>query len=85
VFEVVEAVGRAVGHAVPHSVGARRAGDPPSLVADPSRARALLGWTATRSALDQIVADALRWERSPGYGSGVRGPAGRRKPQVIVS
>ena len=73
VFEVVQAVGRAVGHAVPHSVGARRAGDPPSLVANPARARELLGWSATRSSLDQIVADALRWERSPGYGAGVRG------------
>ena len=67
VFEVVRAVGRAVGHAVPHDVGARRAGDPPSLVADPRRARELLGWSATRSSLEQIVADALRWERTPQY------------------
>ena len=54
-------------------MGARRAGDPASLVADPHRARSLLGWTATRSSLDQIVADALRWERNPRYGAGVRG------------
>jgi len=73
VLQVVEAVGRAVGRPVPHSVGARRAGDPPSLVADPGRARDLLGWRATRSSLDQIVADALRWERTPRYGSGLRG------------
>ena len=73
VFDVVEAVGRAVGHAVPHSIGARRAGDPPSLVANPARARELLGWSATRSSLDQIVADAFKWERSPLYGAGVRG------------
>jgi UDP-glucose 4-epimerase/UDP-arabinose 4-epimerase len=81
VFDVVQAVGRAVGHAVPHSVGARRAGDPPSLVANPARARELLGWSATRSSLDQIVADALKWERAPGYGAGVRG---KRKAQVAV-
>jgi UDP-glucose 4-epimerase/UDP-arabinose 4-epimerase len=84
VFEVVEAVGRAIGHAVPHSVGARRAGDPPSLVADPRRAAALLGWRATRSSLDQIVADALRWERTPSYGAGVRGQRGRRESQELV-
>jgi len=84
VFEVAEAVGRAVGRPVPHSVGERRAGDPPSLVADPARARELLGWSAQRSELDQIVADSLRWERQPAYGSGVRGPAGRRRPQVIA-
>jgi UDP-glucose 4-epimerase/UDP-arabinose 4-epimerase len=80
VLQVVEAVGRAAGRPVPHSIGARRAGDPSSLVADPARARQLLGWQAGRSDLDQIVADALRWERSPGYGSGVRGAAKRRKP-----
>ena len=84
VLEVVEAVGRAVGRPVPHSIGARRAGDPPSLVADPSRAEALLGWKATRSSLDQIVTDALRWERSPAYGSGVRGPAGQRRAKVLA-
>ena len=72
VFEVVEAVGRAIGKPVPHSIGARRAGDPPSLVADPSRAKALLGWSAQRSDLDQIVEDALRWERAPTYGAGLR-------------
>jgi UDP-glucose 4-epimerase/UDP-arabinose 4-epimerase len=82
VFEVVRAVGRAGGRAVPHSVGGRRAGDPPSLVADPTRARELLGWTATRSSLDQIVADAFRWERAPKYGAGVRG---RRCSQAPVS
>lgn len=80
VFEVVKAVGRAVGHAVPHSIGARRAGDPASLVANPARARDLLGWSATRSSLDQIVADALRWERTPGYGAGVRGKRTAQAP-----
>jgi UDP-glucose-4-epimerase GalE len=82
VTEVVDAVGRAAGRPVPHVLGARRAGDPPSLVADPSRARELLGWTPQHSSLDDIVADALRWERNPCYGSGVRGSAGRRKSQI---
>ena len=72
VIEVVEAVAKAIGRPVPHSVGARRAGDPPSLVADPSKAKALLGWSAQCSGLDQIVADALRWETHPAYGSGLR-------------
>lgn len=84
VLEVVEAVGRAAGRPVPRSLGARRTGDPPSLVADPSRARELLGWKAVRSDLEQIVADALRWERSPGYGTGARGPSSRRRAGVAV-
>ena len=79
VLEVVAAIGRAVGHPVSYGLGARRAGDPPSLVADPTRARELLGWSATASSLDQIVADALRWESRPSYGSGVRA---RRNAQV---
>lgn len=84
VSEVVEAVGRAAGRAVPHSLGPRRPGDPPSLVADPGLARSLLGWRPKHSSLDEIVADALRWERNPCYGSGVRGSTGRRKSQVPV-
>jgi len=84
VMEVVEAVGRATGRAAPHSIGARRAGDPPSLVADATRAGELLGWTPRRSSLDEIVSDALRWERAPRYGSGVRGLSGRRKSPTPV-
>ena len=72
VREVVSAVARALGRPVPHAVGARRDGDPPSLVADPSRAKALLGWEPVCSSLDQIVADALRWEGQPLYGAGAR-------------
>jgi UDP-glucose-4-epimerase GalE len=83
VLEVVDAVGRAVGKPVPHSIGARRAGDPPSLVADPSRAASLLGWRAERSGLDQIVADALRWESNPRYGAGHRAPA--QRPSAVSS
>lgn len=79
VHAVVAAVARALGRPVPHSVGARRAGDPPSLVADPSRAKALLGWEPLHSDLDQIVRDALRWEGQPAYGAGARGANGSRK------
>ncbi len=75
VREVVEAVGRAAGRTVPHSVGARRAGDPPSLVANPDRAKALLGWEPVCSDIDRIVADALRWEAQPAYGAGRRAAA----------
>jgi len=84
VVEVVAAVAAAAGRPVPHSVGPRRAGDPPSLVADAGRARALLGWTPRHSALPEIVADALRWERNPCYGEGLRGPAGRRKSHATA-
>ncbi len=55
VLQVIEAVRRVTGRDFPVDLGARRAGDPPELVADPSRARALLGWEAMQSDLDHIV------------------------------
>ena len=72
VMQVVDAVGQAAGRPVPHGVGPRRAGDPASLVADPGRARELLGWRPQHSSLEEIVADALRWERAPAFGTGRR-------------
>ena len=77
VREVVEAVGYAVGRPVPHSVGPRREGDPPSLVADGSRAKDLLAWEPRCSSLEEIVRDALRWEGQPAYGVGRRGASER--------
>lgn len=68
VLEVIEAVGRAIGRPLPHKLGARRAGDPASVVADPALARAELGWSPTRSSLDELVATALAWRRAPRYG-----------------
>ncbi len=58
VAEVLAAVRVVTGREVPHVRGARRQGDPPSLVAEPRRARAELGWTPVASDLDRIVADA---------------------------
>lgn len=58
VAEVVASVERITGRHVPRSVGGRRPGDPASLVANPARAREMLGWSARMSSLDEIVATA---------------------------
>jgi UDP-glucose 4-epimerase len=60
VAEVIETVRRVTGREVAVARGARRAGDPPSLVASPQRARAVLGWSARRTSLEEIVRDAWR-------------------------
>ena len=60
VREVIAAVERVSGRAVPVRLAPRRAGDPPVLVADPHKARDALGWSARRG-LDEIVASALKW------------------------
>lgn len=66
VREVVAAVEEVSGRRVPVKHAPRRAGDPPVLVADATRARELLGWTPWRSDLQRIVASALRWQLSRG-------------------
>ena len=61
VAEVVTAVRAVTGREVPTEIVARRAGDPPVLVADAALARRELGWTPQRPDLRDIVADAWRW------------------------
>ena len=61
VREVVTAVSRTAGKAVPALESPRRAGDPATLVADPARARDVLGWTCRYPDLDVIVEHAWRW------------------------
>lgn len=60
VQEVISMVERVIGKPVPRTMGPRRAGDPPRLVADSEKAGALLGWKATRG-LDDIVLTAWNW------------------------
>ena len=46
---------------VPVREGPRRPGDPPALVADPSLAQEVLGWTPNHSSLPAIVSTAFNW------------------------
>jgi UDP-glucose-4-epimerase GalE len=64
VLQIVEMVSRLAGAQVPTILGARRQGDPPILVANASRARRVLGWEPTHSALDDIVRTAIAWMRA---------------------
>jgi len=61
VREALTIVGRIAGKAVPAVESPRRAGDPAVLVADPTRARELLGWTCRYPDLDVIVEHAWAW------------------------
>lgn len=64
VKEVVEACRRVTGHEIPAEVAPRRAGDPATLIASSQRAKDELGWTPTRTDLDQIVRDAWEYTQS---------------------
>lgn len=63
VWEVLRAAEDVMGRKVPHRIGGRRAGDPPSLVADSRRLRETLGWTPRYTELRDIVATAWEFER----------------------
>ena len=66
VLEIIQEVENVTGKTVNRALAPRRSGDPPALVADPTRAQNLLHWKAARS-LHDIVATAWRWwQRSAG-------------------
>jgi len=69
VLEVIRAVERLAGATVAVRSGPRREGDPPTLIADASRATEVLGWRPRASDLDSIVTTALRWHRGSGFRS----------------
>lgn len=63
VQEVIDAVQKVSGKQVTVINGPRREGDPARLVADAKRARSILVWQPTYTALDTIVSHAWQWER----------------------
>ncbi|WP_421861751.1 UDP-glucose 4-epimerase GalE [Parvibaculum sp.] len=66
VRDVLEAVERAAGHPFEIRQAPRRAGDPASIVSDPSLVKRMLGWQPAHDDLDKIVAHALSWEKRLG-------------------
>ena len=68
--EVVAAAATVVGHEIPFTIGPRRSGDPPVLVARSTRAAEVLGWRPSRPTLGEMVGSAWTWRRAHpgGYG-----------------
>ena len=63
VKEVVDVVKRVSGVDFKIVMSPRRAGDPAALVARAEKAKTVLGWRPARDNLDDIVHQALDWER----------------------
>lgn len=78
VMEVIESARQVTGQPIPARIEGPRAGDPPRLVADATRAGQVLGWKATRSDLASILGSQWEWmqEHPHGYGKQKRAPAG---------
>jgi UDP-glucose 4-epimerase len=62
--EVLAAAERVTGLAVPHTVGPRRAGDPPVLVASYARAAEILGWRPARPSVEEMIGSAWAWRQA---------------------
>jgi UDP-glucose-4-epimerase GalE len=68
VLEVIQAAENTTGRPVRRTIGPRRPGDPPVLVADPAKAQSVLGWAAKRNLAD-IVSSAWMWMQKDSSGS----------------
>jgi UDP-glucose 4-epimerase len=72
VREVIAAAEKITGKKIKVVESARRAGDPPMLIADSSKAKKILGWNP-RFSLDEIISSAWKWHSV--------NPAGYSSPQ----
>ncbi len=63
VREVIAAVEKVTGMKVPIVEKERRAGDPPALYADATKAKSELGWEVQFPSIEPIVASAWKWHQ----------------------
>ncbi|MFP4157511.1 MAG: UDP-glucose 4-epimerase GalE [Opitutales bacterium] len=64
VREIIEAVEAVTGLRVPAVEAPRRAGDPPALYADSSKAQNELGWNIKFTDIQEIIATAWKWHQA---------------------
>jgi len=63
VLEIIKAVEKVTGRAVPYDVGPRREGDVAVLLASREKAEKSLGWKPRLSSLETIIETAWNWHR----------------------
>lgn len=61
VLDIVKAFEKVNGVSVPYEIAPRRSGDVAECYADPSKAKALLGWAAEKT-LEDMCRDTWRWQ-----------------------
>lgn len=66
VMQVLDAVDRVTNNKLERKMEDRRAGDPDALISDNRAIVSRFGWRPNYDDLDQIVSDALAWERQLG-------------------
>lgn len=68
VLEVIRAVEKVSGLKVPVTYAPRRAGDPPALYADATKAKTELNWTPKYATIEPIIETAWRWHKARPHG-----------------
>jgi UDP-glucose 4-epimerase len=64
VRQVIETARTVTGRRIPETIGQRRPGDPPRLVANSDKIRSELGWQPQFGELEQIVSSAWQWHQA---------------------
>lgn len=78
VLQLISVVEKVTGKKVTLKICERRAGDPPVLVADNSKAINVLGWKPIHSNIDNIVQSAYKWETMKAFCTGDASQIGNR-------
>lgn len=61
VLEMIKSYSKACGRDLPYEIAPRRAGDLATVYADATKAKQVLGWTATKT-LDDMCVDSWNWQ-----------------------
>ncbi|MDR0691199.1 MAG: UDP-glucose 4-epimerase GalE [Streptococcaceae bacterium] len=61
--EVLEAARKVTKQTIPAKIGARRPGDPDTLVASSQKAKDVLGWAMQFNSIQEIIASAWKWHQ----------------------
>lgn len=68
VKEIISTAEQVTGKTIPVTYGPRRAGDPPELVANPAKAKEVLGWEAQHKDPREHIESAWKWLTGPRKG-----------------
>ncbi|TDU71323.1 UDP-glucose 4-epimerase [Prosthecobacter fusiformis] len=68
VNEIIKTAEAVTGKSIPVLYGPRRAGDPPELICQPAKAKAVLGWEALHKDPQEHIESAWKWMTGPRQG-----------------
>ena len=61
VKEIIDVAREVTGHSIPADTEPRRAGDPPRLIGDATKAKEILGWKPEFENAHDVISSAWKW------------------------